>query len=168
MHTVRGLAGDGGEQQPGGDAPDLLQAHVDAGERRLRAERHRLPVFEADQGDIVRYPAAGRAQRIGDAAGDLVAAAEDGVRVRLVGEQPPGRLAAPALAPLTEPRAAVRSCARRCERAVESGRAFPRGEEALRAGDVPDPAPSRGQQVLGELGLTLATNRRVLGHDRER
>src|SRR5271163_65791 len=131
-HAVSGLAGDGGQQQAGGDPPDLLQAHVDAGERRLRAERHRLPVVEADQGDIVRYPAAARAQRVGDAAGDLVAAAEDGVRVRLVGEQLPGRVAAPALAPLTEPRAAVRPRARRRQRAGESGRPLARGEEALR------------------------------------
>ena len=106
--TVRGLVGDGGQQQSRGHPADLLQAHVDAGQRGLGAERHRLPVVEADQRDVARYAPPGRAERVGHAAGDLVAAAEDRVDVRLVGEQQAGRLPAPALAPLAVPHAAVR------------------------------------------------------------
>src|SRR5580704_3145544 len=97
--TVRGRTGDGSQQQSRGYLADLLQAHVDAGQRGLGAEGHRLPVVEANQRDVARYGPPGRAERVGHAAGDLVAAAEDGVDARLAGEQLADRLPAPALAP---------------------------------------------------------------------
>src|ERR1700678_4677522 len=143
-HAVGLLAAHGGEQQPRASTPNLLQAHVHAGQRRLGGERHRLPVVEADEGDVVRYPAPGGAERIGDTAGDLVAAAEDRVGVRPVAEQQPGRLPAPALAPLAEPHVAVRHRVRGLERGAEPRRPQPRAEEALRPGDVPDPSPAYG------------------------
>src|SRR5690348_17881471 len=43
---------------------------------------HHLPVVHADQADLLGHPAAGLAQGIGHAAGDLVAAAEDPVEDR--------------------------------------------------------------------------------------
>jgi len=147
--AVRGLVRDRREQQLGGHPADLLQAHVHAGQRGLGAERHGLPVVEADQRHLIRDGPAGRAERVGHPPGDLVAAAEDRVGVRRRAEQRLGGPAPPLLAPLTEPHAAVRRQARRRERAAEPRRALACRHEPLRPGDVPDPSPPAGQQVLG-------------------
>jgi len=48
---------DGGQQVLGRCPADILKAHVDAGQRWLRAEHHGLPVVEADQRDVASYPA---------------------------------------------------------------------------------------------------------------
>ena len=92
---------------------------------------------------------AGRAERVGHATGDLVAAAEDRVGVRLVGQQLARGFPAPPLAPLAEPRAATRSQASRCQRGAEPCRPLACRQEPLGPGDVPDPLPARAEQVPG-------------------
>src|ERR1700761_862720 len=100
VDAALGVAADGGQQVLAGPPPDLLQPDVDGGQGRVGAEGHGGPVVEADQGHVVGDAAAQGAQAVGDAAGDLVAAAEDGVGGRGGGEQNPGCVATPALAPL--------------------------------------------------------------------
>ena len=110
------LAADRGEQPAGGDPADLLKTRVNAGQRRQRAHGHGQPVVEADEGDVVGDAPPDGAQRVRDAAGDLVAAAED--RVGPVGEQQPGRLPSPVLAPLAEPDLSARAAAASASAAV--------------------------------------------------
>ncbi len=55
----------------GCDPADLFQAHIDAAQRRVRAEHERAPVIEAHQRDVVRHPAPGQPQCVGHAAGQL-------------------------------------------------------------------------------------------------
>ncbi len=55
---MRRLPVDRREQQFGGLAADALKAHVDAGQRWVGAQRHRLPVVEAHERDVVWDPAA--------------------------------------------------------------------------------------------------------------
>ncbi len=54
--------------------------------RGLDADGHGLPVVEAGQRHVAGYGPPGLAERVGHAAGDLVAAAGDRVGVRPVGE----------------------------------------------------------------------------------
>src|ERR1035438_4251091 len=99
-HAVRRLAIDRGEQVLRRYPPDLLEAHVDAGERWLGPQHHRIPVVEADHGDVVGDTAPDPPQALGDPARDLVAAAEDRVHAAGRAQQDAGRLTPPLLAPL--------------------------------------------------------------------
>ena len=104
-----------------------------------------------------------QAEALGDAAGYLVAAAEDGLHAGRTAQQDAGALAAPPLAPFAvqdvirrEPRAGAR------ERLAEAARPLARGQETLRAGNVPDPGPAAGQQVTGRDQAAAV----VVGQDR--
>src|ERR1700730_19239706 len=94
------FAGDQPHELPAGLATELLQVHVDAGERRPRRFRHDLPIVEADQRDRVGHADAALAERIRHPAGDLVVAAEDRIgRHAAAAEKLRHALAAPALGP---------------------------------------------------------------------
>src|SRR5581483_4046712 len=58
-------------------AAHFVEVHVDAGQRRAGRLGDDLPVVEADQGDILRDGNPALAERIGNAARDLVVATED-------------------------------------------------------------------------------------------
>jgi hypothetical protein len=63
---------DCGEQQLGRGLADVVQLHVDAGQRGARARGHHVPVVKADHRDLIRDPASEIDQPVGDPAGDLV------------------------------------------------------------------------------------------------
>ncbi len=158
-----GMAAQRGQQVPGSYPADILQAHVDAGERRLGTEDHRLPVVEARHRDVAGHLPPEATQRVDDAAGDLIAAAEDGIGAGRAAEQDIRRLAAPALAPLAVQHVVRRGLQSRLRHRVEKPLcALARRQEPLRARDVPDLAPPRGDQVAGGQ-LPPAV---VVGHDR--
>src|ERR1700754_1770208 len=71
------LTVDGGEQTLGRYASKALEIHVDAGQIGAGATGEDLPVVEAHDRDVVGDGTTVLAQRVHDAAGHLVAAAED-------------------------------------------------------------------------------------------
>ena len=98
--AVTGPPVDGGQQFPGGQLAEFLEAHVHAGQRRARGAGEDLPVVVADQRDVVGHPAARFTERVRDAPGQLVAAAEDRLGARRGVQHGMRRVAAPFLAPL--------------------------------------------------------------------
>src|SRR5450759_1088121 len=91
---------DRGEKMLGSGPADILQAHVDAGERGFRAEYHGLPVVEANQGNVLGHPAPELPQGVGDATGYLIAATEDGVDAGRGTQHDMSPFTPPALTPL--------------------------------------------------------------------
>ena len=63
---MRRVVVDRGEQVLSRSPPDVLQAHVDAGQRGVRTGHHGLPVVETDQRDVIRHPVAEQAQALGE------------------------------------------------------------------------------------------------------
>ncbi len=139
---VPGGAVDGGQEDLGGCPADALQVHVDAGQGRATGVHHDVPVVEADQGDLAGHVAAGLAQAFGDAAGDLVVAAEDGVEVDAAGEEDAGGLAAPRLGPFAVEHRRGEFHLGGGGRGTDLGRVV-----VLRPGDVGDPAAAGVEQV---------------------
>ena len=89
-----------GQQALTSRAAQLAQVHVHGRERRAARGGDDSPVVEADQGHILRDPQAGLTQPVGDAAGDLVVAAEDGVEPGGVAQEQVHATASPFLGPL--------------------------------------------------------------------
>src|SRR5450755_4930879 len=77
VKSVAGAAPDVIEELARRQLAKLRQAHVHCGQRRAGRRGEHVPVVVADQRDIVRHPEAGIAERVRDAPGDLVTAAED-------------------------------------------------------------------------------------------
>ena len=78
---------DRGEEALGGQARQFLEVGVDGGQLGARVGRQDLPVVEADDRHVVGNRTAEVAERVEDAAGDLVGAAEDRVDVGVLCEQ---------------------------------------------------------------------------------
>ena len=99
----------------------------------------------------VGHDDAALAQRVGDAAGDLVVAAEDRVGRRApAAEELRDRLAAPALRPDAGQIEALRlGEPGRGERLAVAVAAEPHGLEPLRPGDVGDPPAAEPDEMLG-------------------
>ena len=90
---------------------------------------HGVPVVVADDRDVLGDADAVFAQRVGDCAGDLVVAAEEGVRVGRRTRHRVGGAAAPCLAPLAEVDMAGGQCQARLFEVRHGGlgRGRPRG-----------------------------------------
>src|SRR5882757_1803981 len=92
-----------GEQALTSRAAELAQVHVHGRERRTARGGDDSPVVEADQGHVLRDPQAGLTQPVGNAAGDLVVAAEDGVEPGGGAQEQVCATASPFLGPLAVP-----------------------------------------------------------------
>src|SRR5581483_10043753 len=135
----------------------------DAGQRRAGRLGDDLPVVEADQGDILRDGNPALAERIGNAARDLVVATEDRIgRVTPRPEEAPYRLAAPRLRPGAGKVEAVN--VRAPGPLKRPGVALPAeadGLEALGPGDMGDALAAEFDQMLdGKHRAAL-----VVGHE---
>src|SRR4051794_15723391 len=86
---------DRAEQLAGGHPAELRQVRVDSGQRGPAGLDHHVPVVEPDERDVVGDREPVLAQRVGDAASDLVAAAEHRVERAAGADQDLPRRAAP-------------------------------------------------------------------------
>jgi hypothetical protein len=145
------------EQLGRGDMPKLRQVEVYGGQRWPAALGHHFPVVDADDPDLLRHEASGFPQRVGDPAGDLVAAAEDPVEAGAPAQQDVRRLAAPSLAPLAVERfVADEADAGGVQCGDGPGGAFAGGQVPVGAGDVGDAGPAGGEQVVDRQRRALA------------
>src|SRR5689334_24660030 len=154
---------EGGEQGARGRAADLLEVHVDAGQRWPRVAGQDFPVVEAHHGDVAGDVTATLAYGVEDAARDLVAAAEDRVDVGLLPQEHRGRCAPPALGPRAEANVTDERKPGVLEGGTRSVRALLRGAVAGIAGDVGDARPAAGDEVLDR----EAPGGNVVADDRE-
>src|SRR5215203_4840487 len=83
----------------GRHTPKVVQVHIDCRQWRACLGGDDLPVIEPDDGYITRDGSAALAQTVEHAAGDDVAAAEDGVDAFFALEQLPSGVIAPTLRP---------------------------------------------------------------------
>lgn len=105
----------------------LIQAHVDCGQRRTPGGGENVPVVIAHQRDVIGYPAAQFAERIGRSAGDLIAAAENRVYAAIAAQGQVSGMTTPGLASLAMQSITGRQRqARLGQYLARSGRAQPR------------------------------------------
>ncbi len=160
------LAADLVEKAPAGVTTEILEVHVDAGQRRAGRLGHDFPVVEADDRNAVGHDDAALAERVGGAASDLVVAAEQRLgRPFAATEQLCHRLAAPAFRPdagQVEPlRFRQPGGGKRLAVAVT---AQPHGLETFGPGDVGDPPPAEIDQVpRGERRAAFVVRQQAIG-----